>query len=141
MSGHVSGGYMRESVSPADQISRVATLLGRAVLRWKHENETSSGFSEIVSNSLPGRLDSSSFSSLTVTGQNDGATGLDETGSEHETIDANNVRGTNTKDGDVDRRSDLATCEQTSRPRIAQNERNDLSARQPSEEQQHGGGR
>lgn len=105
---------MRESVSPADQIARVETLLGRAVLRWKRENERTSGFSEIVSDSLPERLDSRSLSSLSVTGQNDGATGLDETGSEHETIDANDVRGANTKDGDVDRRSDLATCEQTS---------------------------
>ena len=132
---------MRESVSPADQISRAATLLGRAVLRWKHEKERSSGFLEIVSNSLPERLDSSSFSSLSVTGQYDGATCLGETGSDHETIDAKNVRGANTKDGDVDRRSNLATCEQTSRTRIAQSERNDLSARQPGEEQQRGGGR
>jgi len=43
---------MRKSVSPADQVTRVATLLGRAVLRWKHESERSSEFSEVVSNSL-----------------------------------------------------------------------------------------
>jgi len=92
---------MRKSVSPADQVTRVATLLGRAVLRWKHESERSSEFSEIVSNSLPQRLDSRSVSLLSVTGQNDGATGLGESGSQPETMITNDVRGATTKDGDV----------------------------------------
>ena len=92
---------MRKSVSPADQVTRVASLLGSAVLRWKHESERSSEFSEIVSNSLPQRLDSRSVSLLSVTGQNDGATGLGESGSQPETMVTNDVRGATTKDGDV----------------------------------------
>ena len=130
---------MRKSVSPADQVTRVASLLGSAVLRWKHESERSSEFSEIVSNSLPQRLDSRSVSLLSVTGQNDGATGLGETGSQPETMVTNDVRGATTKDGDVNRPGNLATRKQASRPREAQSEGNDYSARQPSNVQQHGG--
>ena len=71
---HASGGYMSEMVSPAEQVTRVATLLGRAVLRWKREKEQSSEISEIVSDSLPERLEFSPVSSLSVTGPNDEAT-------------------------------------------------------------------
>ncbi len=70
---------MSEMVSPAEQVTRVATLLGRAVLRWKREKEQSSEISEIVSDSLPERLEFSPVSSLSVTGQNDEATGVEET--------------------------------------------------------------
>jgi hypothetical protein len=65
---------MSEMVSPAEQVTRVAALLGRAVLRWKREKEQSSEISEIVSDSLPKRLEFSPVSSLSVTGQNDEAT-------------------------------------------------------------------
>jgi hypothetical protein len=73
---------MAEMVSPAEQVRRVATLLGRAVLRWKRKNEQLSEISEIVSDSLPKRLEFSPVSSLSVTGQNDEATGLGEASSE-----------------------------------------------------------
>ena len=43
---------MAEIISPAEQVTRVAALLGRAVLRWKREKEQSSEISEIVSDSL-----------------------------------------------------------------------------------------
>jgi Uncharacterized protein domain (DUF2202) len=109
---HASGGYMGEIISPAEQVTRVATLLGRAVLRWKREKEQSSEISEIVSDSLPERLEFSPVSSLSVTGQNDEATGLGETGSESEMNSTNHMRGATNKDRGLDRRSDLATREQ-----------------------------
>lgn len=43
---------MAEMISPSEQVTRVATLLGRAVLRWKREKEQSSEISEIVLDSL-----------------------------------------------------------------------------------------
>ena len=43
---------MAEMISPVEQVTRVATLLGRAVLRWKREKEQSPEISEIVSDSL-----------------------------------------------------------------------------------------
>jgi hypothetical protein len=64
---------MVEMISPAEQVTRVATLLGRAVLRWKREKEQSLEISGIVSDSLPERLEFSPVSSLSVTGQNDEA--------------------------------------------------------------------
>ena len=106
---------MAEMISPAEQITRVATLLGRAVLRWKREKEQSSEISEIVSDSLPKRLEFSPVSSLSVTGQNDEATGLGETSSESEMNSNNHVRGTTKENRRLDRRSDLATCEQAGR--------------------------
>ena len=106
---------MSEIVSPAEQIKRVATLLGRAVLRWKRKNEQLSEFSEIDSNSLPERLEFSPVSSLSVTGQNDEATVLEETSSKSEMNSNNHVRGSTNKDRGLDRRSDLATCEQAGR--------------------------
>ncbi len=92
---------MAEKVSPAEQVKRVATLLGRAVLRWKCEKEQSSEISEIVSDSLPERLEFSPVSSLSVTGQNDEAPGLEETSSESETNPNNFVRGVTNKDRDL----------------------------------------
>ena len=77
---------MAEMISPAEQITRVATLLGRAVLRWKRKKEQSSEISEIDSDSLPEGLEFSPVSSLSVTGQNDAATSLEETSSELEMI-------------------------------------------------------
>jgi hypothetical protein len=106
---------MSEMVSPAEQVTRVATLLGRAVLRWKREKEQSSEISEIVSDSLPERLEFSPVSSLSVTGQNDEATGLEETSSDSEINPNNHVRGATNKDRDLDRRSDLAKREQDGR--------------------------
>jgi hypothetical protein len=103
---------MNETVSPAEQVTRVAILLGRAVLRWKRENEKSSELSEFDSDSLPQRLDSRPVCSLSVTGQNDEATGLEEAGSESEMNSNKHVRGATNKDRHSDRRSDLATCEQ-----------------------------
>lgn len=95
-------------MSSADQIQRVATLLGKAALRWRREQESS----EIDSESLPDRLEFRSVSSLSVTGRNDRATsqeklgGSVETGSRHETGEMNVVRTTTGQDRDVDRRSD-----------------------------------
>lgn len=106
---------MAEIISPAEQVTRVAALLGRAVLRWKREKEQSSEISEIVSDSLPKRLEFSPVSSLSVTGQNDEATGLEETSSDSEINPNNHVRGATNKDRSLDRRSDLATREQTGR--------------------------
>ena len=108
---------MCKSVSPTEQVTQVANLLGRAVLRWKREKESSPGFSEIVSNSLTKRLDSSSFSLLSVTGQNDGVEDLGETGSQTETLDAKDVRRATTKDRDVNRRRNLPACRKNSQPR------------------------
>ena len=106
---------MSEMVSPEEQVTRVATLLGRAVLRWKREKEQSSEISEIVSDSLPERLEFSPVSSLSVTGQNDEATGLEETSSDSEINPKNHVRGATNKDCNLDRRSDLATRQQAGR--------------------------
>ncbi|MDA8745250.1 hypothetical protein N9N28_11500 [Rubripirellula amarantea] len=95
-------------IGSADQIQRVATLLGKAALRWRRERESS----EIDSESLPDRLEFRSVSSLSVTGRNDRAKsqekfgGSVETGSRHETGDTNAVRTTTGQDRDVDRRSD-----------------------------------
>lgn len=97
-------------IGSADQIQRVATLLGKAALRWRRERESS----EIVSESLPDRLEFRSVSSLSVTGRNDRAKsqeklgGSVETGSRQETGDTNVVRRTTGQDRDVDRRSDPA---------------------------------
>ncbi len=121
---------MNETVSPAEQVTRVAMLLGRAVLRWKHENEKSSEISEFDSDSLPERLDFSPDSSLSVTGQNDEATGLEETGSESETNPNKHVRGATNKDRHSDRRSDLATCEQADRATGGPIQRADHTAKQ-----------
>ena len=123
---------MSEIVSPAEQVKRVATLLGRAVLRWKRKNEQLSEISEIVSDSLPERLEFSPVSSLSVTGQNDEATGLGETSSESEMNSNNHVRGTTNKDRRPDRRSDLATSEQAGRPTGDRNDRaGDATKRRP----------
>ena len=95
---------MPEMVSPAEQVTQVATLLGRAVLPWKREKEQSSEISEIVSDSLPKRLEFSPVSSLSVTGQNDEATGFEETSAKSETNTDNHVRGATNKDRGPDRR-------------------------------------
>jgi hypothetical protein len=129
---------MRELVSPEEQVTRVATLLGRAVLRWKRAKESSSGISEIIANSLPERLDSRPVSSLSVTGQNDEATGLEETGSEYEMMQTNHVRGTTKKDCDPDRGSGLATCEQASRT-AGDSERGGYATKRRSDSKRHGG--
>jgi hypothetical protein len=44
---------MQDSVLPADQATRVACLLGRAVLRWQRDRDANEKNSEIVSDSLP----------------------------------------------------------------------------------------
>ena len=135
---------MAEIVSPAEQVKRVATLLGRAVLRWKRKNEQLSEFTEIDSNSLPERLEFSPVSSLSVTGQNDEATGLGETSSESEMNSNNHVRGTKNKDRRLDRRSDLATSEQAGRATGDRNDRaGDATKRSPqrSNNAQRQGGR
>ena len=95
-------------IGSADQIQRVATLLGKVALRWRRVQESS----EIDSESLPDRLEFRSGSSLSVTGRNDRAKsqeklgGSVEAGSRHETGDTNVVRKTTGQDRDVDRRSD-----------------------------------
>ncbi len=108
---------MSEAVSPADQITRIATLLGRAVLRWKRQPQTVEGTSENLSHSLPDRLDSRSVYSLSVTGPKLGATGPQETSSKTANKPMNHVRGAKTEDRDLDRRSDLASCQQACRRR------------------------
>ncbi len=132
---------MSEMVSPAEQVTRVATLLGRAVLRWKREKEQSSEISGIVSNSLPERLEFSPVSSLSVTGQNDEATGLEETSSESETNPNNYVRGTTNKDRGLDRRSDLAAREQAGGATGGRHERADHAAKRRNAAQRQGGQR
>ena len=132
---------MSEMVSPAEQVTRVATLLGRAVLRWKREKEQSSEISEIVSDSLPERLEFSPVSSLSVTGQNDEATGLGETGSESEMNSTNHVREATNKDRSLDRRSGLAACEQASRATGDRSERNGHATKRRDGTQRHGGQR
>ena len=93
------------AVSTADQVQKVAALLGVAVLRWRDQRESS----QILSNSLPERLEFRSDSSLSVTGPNDRASGPAETGSRLQVGEAEVVRGTTTEDRDADCRSDLAT--------------------------------
>lgn len=132
---------MSEMVSPAEQVTQVATLLGRAVLRWKCEKERSSEISEIVSDSLPERLEFSPDSSLSVTGQNDEATGLEETGSESETNSNNHVRGATKKDRGIDRRSHLATREQVGRPAGNRSQRASHTTKRRKEVQRQGGPR
>lgn len=106
---------MAELVSLAEQVTRVATLLGRAVLRWKRENERSSEISGIVSDSLLERLEFSPDSSLSVIGQNDEAMGLEKTNSRSETNSSNYVRGAANKNRNPDRRGDLAARKQAGR--------------------------
>jgi phosphatidate phosphatase PAH1 len=130
---------MAEIISPAEQVTRVATLLGRAVLRWKRESERSSEFSENVSNSLPERLEFSPVSSLSVTGQNDEATGLEETGLESETNSNNHVRGATNKDRGLNRRGDLATREQAGRAKGGPNQRAGHATKRCDGTQQQGG--
>ena len=130
---------MAEIISPAEQVTRVATLLGRAVLRWKREKERSSEFSENVSNSLPERLEFSPVSSLSVTGQNDEATGLEETGLESETNSNNHVRGTTNKDRGIDRRSGLAACEQAGRAKGGPSQRAGHATKRCDGTQRQGG--
>ncbi|TWT80428.1 hypothetical protein CA13_18450 [Planctomycetes bacterium CA13] len=64
---------MQDSVLPADQVTRVACLLGRAVLRWQRDRVANPRSSELVSDSLPERLQTSPDSLLSVTGQNNRA--------------------------------------------------------------------
>ncbi len=130
---------MSEMVSPAEQVTRVATLLGRAVLRWKRKQESFKEISEIVSDSLPERLEFSPDSSLSVTGQNDEATGLEETGSESETNSNNHVRGATNKDRGLDRRSHLATSEQAGRPAGNRIERASHATNRRNDVQRQGG--
>jgi hypothetical protein len=70
-----------DSPVTAVQIQQVAELLGLAVLRWQPETERS----EKVSNSLPGRLEFSPETSLSVTGRSDPATCSVVAGSECKT--------------------------------------------------------
>ena len=101
---------MQDSVLPAEQATRVACLLGRAVLRWQRDRNTNAKSSEIVSDSLPQRLESRPVSSLSVTGRNDRARsqeqlgGSVETGSRHETGDTGVVRRTTNTNRGADRR-------------------------------------
>ncbi len=132
---------MAEMVSPAEQVTRVATLLGRAVLRWKREKEQSSEISEIVSDSLPDGLEFSPVSSLSVTGQNDEATGLEETSSESDMNPKNRVRGATNKDRCRDRRSDLATREQAGRAAGERIERASNTTKRRNDAQRQGGRR
>lgn len=135
---------MNETVSPAEQVTRVAMLLGRAVLRWKRENEKSSEILEFDSDSLPQRLEFSPDSLLSVTGQNDEATGLEETNSESEMNSTKHVRGATNKDRNPDRRSDLATCEQAGRATGGPSQRADHATKrrpQRSNNAQRQGGR
>lgn len=126
------GVAMQDSVLPAVQMNRVACLLGRAVLRWQLDRVANPRSSEIVSDSLPERLESRPVSSLSVTGRNDRATGSIETGSRQETGDTNVVRRTTTTNRGDDRRSDPAACGKDRRPKIGSGCR---------KEQNHGGSR
>lgn len=107
---------MQDSVLQAEQATRVACLLGRAVLRWQRDRNTNAKSSEIVSDSLPQRLESRPVSSLSVTGRNDRARsqeqlgGSVETVSRHETGDTGVVRRTTKTNRGADRRSDPAKC-------------------------------
>ena len=132
---------MAEMISPVEQVTRVAALLGRAVLRWKREKEQTSEISEIVSDSLPERLEFSPVSSLSVTGQNDEATGLEETRSDSEINPNNHVRGATNKDRGLDRRSDLATREQVGRATSERIERASQATERRNNVQRQGGRR
>ena len=98
-----------ESLSPAEQIQKIAGLLGIAVLRWRQNSESS----EILSNSQPERLEFGSDSLLSVNTQNDLATGLIECGSQNEHENSNHGQFTATEDRCSDRRSNLATCRES----------------------------
>lgn len=132
---------MAEMISPAEQVTRVATLLGRAVLRWKREKEQSSEISEIVSDSLPERLEFSPVSSLSVTGQSDEATGLEDTSSDSKMNLNIHVRGATNKDRGLDRRSDLETGEQAGRAKGDRIERAIHAAERRNNDQLQGGRR
>ncbi|XZE17426.1 hypothetical protein SH449x_002677 [Pirellulaceae bacterium SH449] len=129
---------MSEMVSPAEQVTRVATLLGRAVLRWKREKKQSAEISEIGSDSLPEGLEFSPVSSLSVTGQNNEATGLEETSSKSKTNSNNHVRGATNKDRSLDRRSDLATREQAGRATDGHIERADHATNRHNDAERQG---
>ena len=94
-----------ESLSPAEQIQKIAGLFGVAVFRWRRNSESS----EILSNSQPGRLEFGPDSLLSVKTQNDLATGEIECGSQTPNEKSNHGRNTATEDRCPDRRSDLAT--------------------------------
>lgn len=120
---------MQDSVLPAEQVTRVASLLGRAVLRWRRDRDANAKSSEIVSDSLPQRLESRPVSSLSVTGRNDRARsqeklgGSVETGSQHETGDTDVVRRATKTNRGADRRSDPATCRKDRQPEIGSGNR------------------
>lgn len=124
------------AVSSAEQVQRVAALLGVAVLRWRDQRESS----QILSNSLPERLEFRSDSSLSVTGPNDRASGPAETGSRLQVGEAEVVRGTTTEDRDADCRSDLATESENCRSTIRR-ERKVQCGEEQQEYQQAGGER
>lgn len=124
------------AVSTADQVQKVAALLGVAVLRWRDQRESP----QILSNSLPERLEFRSDSSLSVTGPNDRASGPVETGSRLQVGEADVVRGTTTEDRDADCRSDLATESEDCRSTIRR-DRNVQCGEEQQEYQQAGGER
>ncbi len=122
------------AVSTAEQVQKVAALLGVAVLRWRDQRESS----QILSNSLPERLEFRCDSSLSVTGPNDRASGPVETGSRLRTGDADVVRGTTTEDRGVNCRSDLATEGEDCRSTIRRDRKTQSGEEQ--RENQHAGG-
>ena len=124
------------AVSTADQVQKVAALLGVAVLRWRDQRESS----QILSNSLPERLEFRSDSSLSVNGPNDRASGPAATGSGLQVGEADVVRGTTTEDRDADCRSDLATESEDCRSTIRR-DRNVQCGEEQQEYQQAGGER
>ncbi|AMV35273.1 hypothetical protein VN12_24320 [Pirellula sp. SH-Sr6A] len=128
---------MSETVSPADQITRVATLLGHAVLRWKRQQQLVEETSENLSDSLPERLDSRSVSSLSVTGPKPGATGPQQTSSTTANKPMNHARGAKREDRELDRRSHLATSQQAGR-RDSGSSQVHVAATTTSEQQQGG---
>lgn len=97
------------AISSADQIQRVATLFGKAAMRWRKERESS----EIDSDCLPDRLELRPVSSLSVDGRNDQATCPVETDSNIERGEANVVRRATDQDRSADRRSDSAMQSQS----------------------------
>lgn len=124
------------AVSTADQVQKVAALLGVAVLRWRDQRESF----QILSNSLPERLEFRSDSSLSVTGPNVRASGPAETGSRLQVGEADVVRGTTTEDRDADCRSDLATESEDCRSTIRR-DRKVQCGKEQQEYQQAGGER
>ena len=80
-------------------------------------------------------------SSLSVTGQNDEATGLEETSSDSEINPNNHVRGATNKDRDLDRRSDLAKREQDGRAAGCRIEGADHATKRRNDVQRQGGRR